>query len=404
MTLEFAYKVRDRQGNIRKGRLDAEDKNSVITSLLSREYYILSLRQSNVSRSPVSWPTAFQRVRIRDLVAMTRQLATMLAAGLPILHAFDILAEQAVNQKLKLALEKVREDIGGGLALWQALAQHPDIFSPIYINMVRAGELGGVMDPLLERLSQHLEREQEINARIKSASIYPVITLGLAIIMVAGISVFIMPTFVDMFMDTGIALPMPTRFILAVSTFFLHDWYYLLSLIITLVYVIRRIRKTPAGRYFCDNLYLHLPIAGQTVSRLAVARFARTMGVLVKSGIPILQALEVVREVAGNAVISQAVGAARDSIKEGDPISIPLQATGVFEPMVVQMIAVGEEIGALDEMLMKLAEYFDREVMYMVDSLMAVLEPLLILLVAIVVGGIVIAILLPVFEIANTVG
>jgi len=404
MTLEFAYKVRDQQGNIRKGRLDAEDRNSLIASLINQQYYILSLEQETYSSTKISLATGFQRVKIRDLVVMTRQLATMLAAGLPILRAFNILAEQAVNKRLKMTLEMVREDIEGGLALWQALGKHPDIFSPIFINMIRAGELGGVMEPVLERLSEHLEREQEINAKIKSASIYPSIILGLAIIMVTGIITFVMPTFVDMFKDSGVALPAPTRALLGISNFLRQDWYLVIGGITALGYVLWRIGKMPEGRYFYDSLAIHLPVVGGTISRLAVARFARTMGTMVRSGIPILQALEVVQDVVGNSVISRALFQARESIKEGEPISIPLQATGVFEPMVVQMIAVGEETGSLDEMLVRMAEYFDREVMYMVDALMSVVEPILILLVALVVGGIVIATIMPVFDIANTVG
>lgn len=400
--MEFAYRVRDRQGNISKGKLEAEDKNTVIASLVNQQYYILSLEQSQPRRE-VSLKDGFKKVNTRDLVVMTRQLATMLAAGLPILRSLSILGEQATNKRLKNALVSVHEHIQEGEALWQALSKHPDIFSPIFINMIRAGELGGVMEPILERLSEHLEREQEINAKIKSASIYPSIILCLAIVMVIGIIVFVMPTFVQMFQDSGVTLPAPTRALLALSTFLRNDWFFLIAGIAVLVYVLKRIGQTPGGRYFYDNLYIKLPIVGHTLSRVAVARFARTMGTLVKSGIPILQALEVVQDVVGNAVVSRAIAEARESIKEGDPISIPLQTTGIFEPMVVQMIAVGEETGSLDEMLVSMAQYFDREIMYMIDSLMAVVEPLLILLVAILVGGIVVATLMPIFDIANTI-
>jgi len=393
----------DQQGTISKGSLEAEDLNTVIASLIKQQYYILSLEQTHYSSKPISFTGGLQKVKIRDLVIMTRQLATMLAAGLPILRAFKILAEQASNKRLKNALEMIHEDIQGGMALWQSLAKHPNIFSPIFISMIRAGELGGVMEPILDRLSVHLEREQEINAKIKSASIYPSIILSLALVMVFGIIAFVMPTFVEMFTDSGVALPAPTRVLLAASDLLRHDWYLLLFGIAAVVYGLIRLGKTPGGRYFFDNCYIHLPVMGNTISRLAVARFARTMGTMVKSGIPILQALEVVQDVVGNAVVSRAIREARESIKEGDPVSVPLQATGIFEPMVVQMIAVGEETGSLDEMLVRMAEYFDREIMYMIDSLMAVVEPMLILLVAILVGGIVVATLMPIFDIANTI-
>lgn len=401
--MEFAYRVRDRQGNISKGKLEAEDRNTVISSLVNQQYYIISLEQVQYSSKPLSLSGGFIKVKTRDLVVMTRQLATMLAAGLPILRAFTILAEQSSNKRLKHALEMVREDIQEGTALYQALAKHPEIFSPIFINMIRAGELGGVMEPVLERLSEHLEREQEINAKVKSASIYPTIILILALVMVCGLITFVIPNFVSMFEETGATLPGPTLALIAISDFLLGNWMYLLIGISLFVYFIKYIGKTPGGRLFYDNIYLHLPVVGSTIARIAVARFARTMGTMVKSGIPIVSALEVVEDVVGNAVVSRAIGQARESIKEGEPISIPLQATGVFEPMVTQMIAVGEETGSLDEMLVKMADYFDREIIYMVDALMAVVEPLLILFVALLVGGIVVATLMPIFQLAGTV-
>lgn len=402
--MEFAYRVRDRQGNISKGKLEAEDRNTVISSLINQQYYILSLELVQYSSKSLSLSGGFVKVKTRDLVVMTRQLATMMAAGLPILRAFTILAEQASNRRLKHALEMVREDIQEGTALYQALAKHPEIFSPIFINMIRAGELGGVMEPVLERLSEHLEREQEVNAKVKSASIYPTIILILALVMVSGLITFVIPNFVSMFEETGSTLPGPTLALIAISDFIRSNWLYLLIGIALFVYTIKFIGKTPGGRLFYDNIYLHLPVAGSTIARIAVARFARTMGTMVKSGIPIVTALEVSEDVVGNAVISRAIGQARESIKEGQPMSIPLQATGIFEPMVTQMISVGEETGSLDEMLVKMADYFDREIIYMVDALMAVVEPMLILLVAVLVGGIVVATLLPIFQLASTVG
>ncbi len=402
--MEFAYRVRDRQGNISKGKLEAEDRNTVISSLINQQYYILSLELVQYSSKSLSLSGGFVKVKTRDLVVMTRQLATMMAAGLPILRAFTILAEQASNRRLKHALEMVREDIQEGTALYQALAKHPEIFSPIFINMIRAGELGGVMEPVLERLSEHLEREQEVNAKVKSASIYPTIILILALVMVSGLITFVIPNFVSMFEETGSTLPGPTLALMAISDFIRSYWIYLLIGIALFVYTIKFIGRTPGGRLFYDNIYLHLPVAGSTIARIAVARFARTMGTMVKSGIPIVTALEVSEDVVGNAVISRAIGQARESIKEGQPMSIPLQATGIFEPMVTQMISVGEETGSLDEMLVKMADYFDREIVYMVDALMAVVEPMLILFVAVLVGGIVVATLLPIFQLASTVG
>ncbi|WP_054692553.1 type II secretion system F family protein [Syntrophomonas palmitatica] len=304
--------------------------------------------------SPRLGNIGFKKVQVRDLVIMIRQLSTMISAGLPILRAFTILSEQAANRRLKNALEQIRGDIEEGRALWQAVNKHPDVFSPIFVNMIRAGELGGVMEPVLERLGEHLEREHEITSKVKTASVYPSIILTLAIVMVIGIITFVMPTFVDMFQSSGAELPGPTKALLAMSDFLRQDWHYLLVGIAVFVYMVRRIGKTTGGRYFYDNLKLRLPVVGKTLSRIGVARFARTMGTLVRSGIPVLQALEIVEQVVGNAVIARAIREARESISEGEPISVPLQATGIFEPMVIQMIAVGEETGALDEMLARM--------------------------------------------------
>lgn len=400
--MEFAYKVRDRSGKILKGQLEAEDKDMVISSLINQNYYILSLEQVQKSSKDVEFNLS--PVKIQDIIVMTRQLATMMAAGLPILRCFSILGEQVSNKKLKKTILEVHDDIEGGVPLWQAIARHPDVFSPVYISMVRAGELGGILDTVLDRLSLHLEREHEISSKIKSASIYPAIISIVAIIMVFCIITFVMPTFTSMFEASGAELPAPTRALLGLSDFFRHYLIHLIVAIVVAVFLLKRWGKTSSGRFFFDNIYLHLPIMGKTLSRITVARFARTMGTLLRSGIPVLAALEVVEEVVDNEVMSRAIRSARESISEGDSITEPLAATGVFEPMVTQMIAVGEETGSLDEMLIRMSDYFEKELGYMVDSLMAVIEPVLILFVALLVGGIVVATLMPMFEIVNTVG
>jgi type IV pilus assembly protein PilC len=270
--------------------------------------------------------------------------------------------------------------------------------------MIKAGEIGGVLDNVLDRLGEHLEREEEINSKIKSASIYPAIISVFAVLMVFFIITFVMPTFVGMFQTAGVVLPLPTRILLNLGTF-LRDKIILVGIIAGgAVVLLQRWGKTEVGRLFYDNLLLHAPVIGNTISRITVARFSRTMGTLVQSGIPVLQALEVVEDVVGNAVISRAVSKARAGIKEGETITGPLEETGVFEPMVTQMIAVGEETGSLDDMLIRMSDYFEREVMYTVDAMMSVIEPLLIIMVAVLVGGVVIATLLPIFDMMNMVG
>ncbi len=400
--MKYAYNVRTRQGKHLSGVLEAENREAVIQSLLAQNYSVLSLKEATTSSKEIN--LSFGGVKTKDLVLITRQLATMIAAGLSIIRCFNILELQASNAKLKAALREIKQDISEGLPLWQALSKHPRIFSNVYVSMVKAGELGGMLDEVLERLCLHLEREQEINAKIKSASIYPAIISIFAIIMMMGIMIFVMPMFVDMFNSYGAELPGPTRMLIKISDFLRGYWMFWLPTVVIIIYALKKSGKTEGGREFWDKFYLKLPVVGKTIGQIGVARFARTMGTLVRAGIPILQALEVMEEVAGNVVMQKAIHSARVSITEGDSIAEPLAATGVFEPMVTQMIAVGEETGALDDMLVRMSDYFEREVMHMVDALMSVLEPLLIIFVALMVGAIVVATLLPVFDIVSTVG
>ncbi|MDD2586380.1 MAG: type II secretion system F family protein [Syntrophomonadaceae bacterium] len=384
--------------------MKAEDKSLVIDSLLRQDYYILSLEEEKLSSREINLELNFRPVRTRDMIIATRQLATMIAAGLPLLNALIILGDQSDNPRLKQAIYKIRDDIEQGMTMWAAVARHPRIFSPIYINMLRAGETGGILEPVLEKLADYLEKEQEINSRIKAASIYPTIITIFAILMVFFITVFVMPTFVTMYQSSGAELPGPTRVLLAISFFIRQRWVFLILGTIMLIIAFKLWSKTRQGRLVIDYLYLHLPVIGKTLSRLIVARFSRTLGTLLRSGIPVLQAMEIVEGTVGNKVIADAIKGARANISKGESITVPLKATGVFEPMVTNMIAVGEESGSLDEMLIRMADYFEKEVMYMVDSMMAVIEPVMIFMVALLVGGIVIATLLPVFDLVNAVG
>lgn len=394
--------MRDQQGVLRNGELEAENRDLIVQKLLSQGLYILSLEEKKESKSiELSFP--FPRVKTEELVVFTRQLATMLAAGLSILRSFSILGAQTQNKTLQTTILQINDDIEAGAALWEAMHKHPKIFSGVYISMIRAGELGGVLDVVLERLGGHLERDAEITAKVKSASIYPAIIAIFTVVMVFGIITFVMPTFTVMFTAAGMKLPAPTRILLAMGLFLKKYFWLVILLSVGLVFALKKWGTTAAGRYFFDNLYLRIPVLGKTVSRIVVSRFARTMGTLVRSGIPVLQALEAVEEVVGNAVIARAIQKARASIREGDTITGPLAATGVFEPMVTQMIAVGEETGSLDEMLTRMSDYYDREVMYSIDALTSMIEPLLVVVVAVLVGGVVIATLLPVFDMVNLV-
>jgi type IV pilus assembly protein PilC len=405
--VNYTYRVRGRDGKIVKGTLEADNRNLVIDALLRQQYTILEIKEDKDKEATqknalnFSW---FEKVTINDLSLFTRQLSTMVGAGLPIVRSFNILEKQTQNSLLRKIAGQVQEDLEGGLALNEALGRHPKTFSPMYVSMVQAGETGGALDTVLDRLADTLERDREINSKIKSASVYPILVMSVAILVVVFILMFVMPSFVESYASSGTELPAFTQFFLNIS-YFLKDYFLLLILgIIVLVFVLKAWGRTSQGRLFFDTMYLKMPIVGKAVSRIAVSRFTRILGTLIKSGVPILQALEVLEGVVGNRVIGNAIGQARESIREGQSIAVPLAATGVFEPMVSQMIAIGEETGALDDMLERMSVFYDNEVTLAVDAMLKSMEPVMIIFVAGIIGMIIIATYLPVFNIIGTIG
>jgi len=405
--VNYTYRVRGRDGKIVKGTLEADNRNLVIDALLRQQYTILEIKEDKDKEATqknalnFSW---FEKVTINDLSLFTRQLSTMVGAGLPIVRSFNILEKQTQNSLLRKIAGQVQEDLEGGLALNEALGRHPKTFSPMYVSMVQAGETGGALDTVLDRLADTLERDREINSKIKSASVYPILVMSVAILVVVFILMFVMPSFVESYASSGTELPAFTQFFLNIS-YFLKDYFLLLILgIIVLVFVLKAWGRTSQGRLFFDTMYLKMPIVGKAVSRIAVSRFTRILGTLIKSGVPILQALEVLEGVVGNRVIGDAIGQARESIREGQSIAVPLAATGVFEPMVSQMIAIGEETGALDDMLERMSVFYDNEVTLAVDAMLKSMEPVMIIFVAGIIGMIIIATYLPVFNIIGTIG
>jgi len=403
----FSYRALDTAGAVVKGTLEADSRNLVIESLLRQNYTIVEIKEDRnkeaAKKSSINI-TLFESVKINDLSLFTRQLSTMISAGLPIVRSFQILEEQTRNPMLRRAVGDIRTNLEGGLALNECMAQHPKIFSPMYVSMVKAGETGGALDTILARLADTLERDREINSKVKSASIYPIMMLCVALLVVIFILTFVMPVFVEQFVSSGTELPAFTAFFMGVSYFIRDNGLWLFIGIILLVVGLKWVGTKPGGRLFFDRLYLNLPIVGKAVNRIAVSRFTRILGTLIKSGVPILEALEVLRGVVGNRVISDAIGEARDSIREGQPIAVPIAATGVFEPMVTQMIAVGEETGALDDMLERMASFYDNEVTFAIDALLKSLEPIMIIFVAGIIGAIIVATYLPIFNIVTTLG
>lgn len=386
-------------GTIKKGKLVAENKNLMIQNLLKQNYVVLDVKEEKEQGKNIELKFTFlESVPLKDLMVFTRQLATMIAAGLPIIRCFNILQDQTRNPKLKRITGEIKDDLEGGMALWEAIEKHEDLFSSMFVSMIRAGEAGGVLDVVLEKLADHQERDQEIRSKVKSASTYPVIMLAVALLVITFILTFVLPTFTDMFGGKE-NMPAFTLFFLNISGFIKSYGLFILIGIIALYFAGTAWGKKPSGRLFFDSLYLKLPLLGKTINRVAVARFTRVMGVLISSGVPILQSLEVLKGVVGNQVIANAIAKSKESIKEGQSIAAPLEETGVFEPMVTQMIAIGEETGRLDEMLGRMADFYDREVTYAIESTMAALEPILLIFVAVIVGMIVIATYLPVFSV-----
>lgn len=404
--MRFAYRVRDEQGRLKSGIWEAEHKHTVVEGLLFQNYYIVYLQELPPQQGAHMEikPGIIGRVDGQELLIFTRQLSVMLAAGLPVIRCLRIAAEQTSSPRLKSAALRIGEDIEAGLPLWEAFGRHSPIFSGVYVSMLRVGETGGVLDLILEKLVFHLEKEREFYSKLRAASVYPLFISVFAALVVFLIIILIVPRFVNIFASSGIELPLPTRMLLGLSSFLQAKGFLIFIVGLTCLYLIWRFKRTDQGGLICDTIILHLPVLGRSFSQIAAARFARTVGILIESGINVLQALEIAEDMVGNAVIRRAISAACCRIKEGESITGPLYRTGVFEPIVTQMIAVGEETGRLDEMLIHLSDYYETELIHTLDTLLKIIEPLLIFLVALLVGAIVIAILCPMFDMVNLVG
>mgnify|MGYP003731692269 FL=1 len=396
--MEFTYKVRDSRGKVLRGLQEAKDRDSLIHNLLQQGYYLISLQEVNRTSPVINRELFSLKVSNKEVLMITRQFLAMVTAGFPIIKAFKVMGQKNRNRTLKKALLKIHDDIEQGQALWVALSQHPKVFSSIYINMIKAGEMGGTLETVLKNLSHHLEREQDINAKIKAASIYPLIITLMALLVIFFIISFIMPAFVSVFASAGAEIPLPTQLLLNLGLLLNKYWKALLLAIIAIALILRIWKQTNMGKQFTDKYLLRLPLWGTFLSRIIAAHFARIMAILLQAGIPILQALEVAAGVVGNEVVIQAIRQAGREISEGKSISVPLETAAIFDSMFTQMIAIGEESGSLDSMFAQIADYYEQEVLYKLNILLAAVEPVMIIFVAMLVTGIVIATILPVFD------
>ena len=397
----FEYTARNSaNGQIQKGQVEVKSREEVSAYLRKNRMILVSVREAP---KKVILGGAKGRVTTRDIVIFTRQFATMINAGLPLVQALTILAEQTENKALKEVTRAVVHDVESGNTLADAFSKHPRAFTNLYVNMVAAGEAGGILDTILLRLAVFLEKSDALMRKVKGAMIYPAVIFSVAIIAVAVLLIFVIPTFQSMFASVNMELPLPTRIVIWMSETLIGFWWVILGVMGGSVFAIRRYYGTSGGRRQIDRLLLGAPVLGDIIRKSAVSRFTRTLGTLISSGVSILDGLEITAKTAGNMVIHDAVMESRQSIAGGETIAAPLEKSKVFPPMVISMIAVGEQTGGLDEMLTKIADFYDEEVDVAVSSLLSLMEPVMIVVLGVIVGGMVVAMYLPIFDMMNAV-
>jgi type IV pilus assembly protein PilC len=421
----YNYVALDGRGQELTGLVDASSTNEAIGQLRQAGYFPTNVSEEGLSGGAAEAKTSrrktkaapverkarsknivlFQRksVKPKTLMIFTRQLATLIDAGLPLLRGLNVLAKQEKDSVLKNAINKLADSVQSGSTFSEGLAQHPRMFNDLYVNMVRAGELGGVLEVVLTRLAEFQEKAQKIKNKVVAAMVYPIIVLVLAMAIMTFLMIFIVPKFEAIFHDMLGDKPLPTitLFVISVSSFMQNHWAILLGAIVAVIAIYKLSARTRAGRAVIDRVKLRAPLFGDLIRKTSISRFSRTLGTLVTSGVPILQALTITRETAGNVVIARAISQVHDSVKEGESIVQPLEASGAFPPMVISMIDVGEETGQLPEMLLKIAEVYDDEVDNSVAALTSLLEPIMIVLLALIVGTIVIALFMPLISIIS---
>ncbi len=394
----YAYTAVDATGRQVKSVIEAESESHVLSKLRDQSMQVVDLKVTG-KRGGVS----FGKIKQKSLVVFSRQFATMIDAGIPILRCLDILSGQTKDPILKPVLQQVTQDVKGGMSLNESMAKHPRVFNKLYVNMVRAAELGGILDTILDRLSGFLEYEAEVKSKIKSAMMYPVLVMIFSVLMLFVLFSFVLPRFKDIFDGMDVQLPAVTSMLFAVGDFMSKFWWLILLLAISIFVGIKLYGRTTSGRYQLDFFKLKVPIIGELSLKMSVARFCRTFGTLISSGVPMMRSLEIVGDTLGNAVLADAVEQTRLSIREGNKLSSPLAASGLFPTMVTQMIDVGEESGRLSEMLVKVGDFYDQEVESTVKGLTSMIEPMLIIFLGVVVGFIAISVMTPIFTLVNSI-
>ncbi len=402
MATTFAYVGTTRQGAVKKGEVLAKNRDDAIEQLRKQNVAVTSLQE----KAEAWW----KKIRLgsgitdKDIVVFTRQFATMIDAGLPLVQCLEILSTQSENKILAKAVSDVRGEVEGGATYADALRKQPKVFDELYVSMVQAGEMGGVLDTILTRLAKHIEKAMKLKSQIKGAMVYPASIMGVATVVVVVLMIWVVPMFAKMFTDFGGTLPGPTVLVIETSNFLQANIVYILIALGAAVYGVKRYYDSPRGRLALDGFFLKLPVIGDLIRKAAVAKFSRTLGTLIASGVPIMDGLAIVSKLTGNKVVEEAILSARQSISEGKTVADPLSRGNVFPKMVTHMIAVGESTGALDVMLGKIADFYDDEVDQTVTAMTSLLEPMMMVIMGLVIGFIVLAMYLPVFKMASVVG
>ncbi|MBA3889403.1 MAG: type II secretion system F family protein [Gemmatimonadaceae bacterium] len=392
----FTYTARALNGELKSASIEAANRDDVIAQLKRQRMTVVKLEEAKKRKKG-------GKVGMRDMVIFTRQFSTMINAGLPLVQALDILAKQSENPHLQEVTKGVVYDVESGHTVADALRKHPNAFTELYVNMVAAGEAGGILDTILMRLATFLEKNDALVRKVKGAMIYPGVIMGVAGTAITVLLIFVIPTFQRMFAEVGVPLPLMTRIVVAMSEFLQAYWWAIIVAGVVSSWSFKRYYATPSGERNVDALALKMPILGDVLRKSSVSRFTRTLGTLISSGVSILEGLEITAKTSGNRVIHDAIMESRSSIAGGETIAEPLKKSGVFPPMVISMISVGEQTGGLDEMLTKIADFYDDEVDAAVSNLLAAMEPAMIVFLGVVVGGMVIAMYLPIFDMMNAV-
>jgi type IV pilus assembly protein PilC len=395
----YAYKALDLQGAPTKGEIDGDDKQTVASSLRAKGLIVLDIEEQ-IPKSAGDLLARFKKVKSQELTVMTRQLSTMVSSGMSLLRALYVLEDQADSDKLKETLVAVRKDVEAGISLSDALSKHPETFNELYTAMVAAGETGGILESTLKRVADQLEKDEALKRQVKAAMMYPSLIGGFALLVLVALVAFLVPVFAGVFEDFGGELPAITKVTVGLSDFITSKWYVAIALVWAAVFAFRKWKRTESGRMQWDHFKLKIPWKiGDIVQKIAIARFSRTFSALVAAGVPMLEAIDIVGKTAGNKVVEKAMKDVRNSVTKGGTISTPMRAAPVFPTMVTQMIGVGEETGALDAMMSKIADFYESEVEASVKALTSILEPVMIVVVGGIVGFIIIAMYMPMFQI-----